>query len=170
MVVRTFGGEVHLIAMGSAGSRRYVYSRNVTDGTFVEREVSGLQIGNWLWNANSITIDGAGGTPNWLYISYWNHGRIAKFAVTDNGNQYEVSQTLTTWFEAEGRRCSSGCHRQAYGIEVDPDDDEVMYISSFKKHRIQRVTIPSTTGGGVKLTVTHTTVSYTHLRAHETDS
>ena len=156
MVVRTFGGEVHLIAMGSAGSSRYVYSRNVTDGTFVEREVSGLQIGNWLLNANSITIDGAGGTPNWLYISYWNHGRIAKFAVTDNGSQYEVSQTLTTWFEAEGRRCSSGCHRQAYGIEVDPDDDEVMYISSFKKHRIQRVTIPSTTGGGVKLTVTHT--------------
>ena len=31
-----------------------------------------------------------------------------------------------------------------------------MYIASYKKHRIERVTIPSTTGGGVKLTVTHT--------------
>ena len=133
LTVRQFGGYDHLIAVG----RNTIYSKNLTTGTATDCSVGG-DIRRRINGSTGIALDGADGTPEYLYIA--SAGHIYRYRVSGaNANNYCPSTSRNAFFRHHNTR--NDRHRKAQAIEMDTDSDSIIYVASRTRHKIQKLTI-----------------------------
>ena len=143
ITVRSYDGQAYLIAGGSNGRRIYSASLNSTTG--MPETGAGIcsQAPAETWRLTSSLsiamdgVDGTGATPNFLY-AVWD-GDIYRYPLTFDGNKYCPQANDITYRHDNGTE-STTRHEPARTIELDPEDDDTIYIAT-KTHKITKYTM-----------------------------
>ena len=143
ITVRSYDGQAYLIAGGSNGRRIYSASLNSTTG--MPETGAGIcsQAPAETWRITSSLsiamdgVDGTGATPNFLY-AVWD-GDIYRYPLTFDGNKYCPQANDITYRHDNGTE-STTRHEPARTIELDPEDDDTIYIAT-KTHKITKYTM-----------------------------
>ena len=138
LTVRAFGGNDHLIAVGP----NRIYTRNLSTGVIgTGCSIATGDLATRSRGTVSIALDGADGTPEFLYVVHAGH--IYRYPVTgDNATTYCPSTTRANVFSHNNWGTAN--HRRAQAIEMDTDSDSIIYVSSRTRHKIQKLTIGAT--------------------------
>ena len=138
LTVRAFGGNDHLIAIGP----NRIYSRNLTTGAMgTGCSIATGDLATRSRGTVSIALDGADGTPEFLYVAHAGH--IYRYPVAgDNATTYCPSTASANVFRHSNWGTAN--HRRAQAIEMDTDSDSIIYVSSRTRHKIQKLTIGAT--------------------------
>ena len=137
MEVRTINGNDHLFASGRwwGGNdwRKYFYTKNLTTGDSLTCGSNyGGSLGTVIQSGIRLTVDNSGG---FVYYNY--QGHIHGYALTKTGNNYCPSDTGRDKYYAQGN--SNTSHRKATAIQVSPDSDSTIYVTSFDHGVVQKV-------------------------------
>ncbi len=143
LTVRTIGDADYLIAAGSwwVGNRwaAYMYSRNLTTGASTSCSVDGGNFRSLISNLWSISMDDG----NYLYAVNGTTKHVEGYELTLSGGTYCLTDTTRDRHFQDAT--SGNAIRDAVSVEVDPDDDNVLWIASYGADTIQRVTISGET-------------------------
>ena len=127
----------HLIVVGPGN----IYSRNLTDGGLNTACATSGNLGSAIRRATGIALDGADdGTPKYLYIA--SSGHIYRYTLTGSNSTTYCPSTAVTNSYAHNNT-GTNRHRYASAIEIDTDSDAVIYVTSNRRHRIQKLSIGS---------------------------
>ena len=143
ITVRSYDGQAYLIAGGSNGRRIYSASLNSTTGMPETGAGMCSQAPAETWRITSSLsiamdgVDGTGATPNFLY-AVWD-GDIYRYPLTFDGNKYCPQANDITYRHDNGTE-STTRHEPARTIELDPEDDDTIYIAT-KTHKITKYTM-----------------------------
>ena len=143
ITVRSYDGQAYLIAGGSNGRRIYSASLNSTTGMPETGAGMCSQAPAETWRiTGSLSIamdgvDGTGATPNFLY-AVWD-GDIYRYPLTFDGNKYCPQANDITYRHDNGTERTTR-HEPARTIELDPEDDDTIYIAT-KTHKITKYTM-----------------------------
>ena len=143
ITVRSYDGQAYLIAGGS--NRRRIYSASLNSTTGMPETGAGIcsQAPAQTWRITSSLsiamdgVDGTGATPNFLY-AVWD-GDIYRYPLTFDGNKYCPQANDITYRHDNGTE-STTRHEPARTIELDPEDDDTIYIAT-KTHKITKYTM-----------------------------
>ena len=143
ITVRSYDGQAYLIAGGS--NNRRIYSASLNSTTGMPETGAGIcsQAPAQTWRiTGSLSIamdgvDGTGATPNFLY-AVWD-GDIYRYPLTFDGNKYCPQANDITYRHDNGTE-STTRHEPARTIELDPEDDDTIYIAT-KTHKITKYTM-----------------------------
>jgi len=142
LTVRTIGDVDYLIAAGSWWVGRWaahMYTRNLTTGASAFCSVDGGNFRSLISNLWSISMDDG----NYLYAVNGTTKHVEGYELTLSGGTY--CPTDTTRDRHFQDATSGNAIRDAVSVEVDPDDDNVLWIASYGADTIQRVTISGET-------------------------
>ena len=142
LTVRTIGDADYLIAAGSWWVGRWaahMYTRNLTTGASAFCSVDGGNFRSLISNLWSISMDDG----NYLYAVNGTTKHVEGYELTLSGGTY--CPTDTTRDRHFQDATSGNAIRDAVSVEVDPDDDNVLWIASYGADTIQRVTISGET-------------------------
>ena len=136
MEVRTIDSEDHLFVSGDFfhGSKKaYMYTENLTRGT--SRRCDVVALGNDVKRSTSLTVDDG------RHIYFGETARnIHKYTLTKNAAETYCPETYVKKYRPDCDNPEDG-HCKQYQIQIDPNDPEVMYITTKGKHKIQRLSI-----------------------------
>ena len=143
ITVRSYDGQAYLIAGGS--NNRRIYSASLNSTTGMPETGAGIcsQAPAETWRLTSSLsiamdgVDGTGATPNFLY-AVWD-GDIYRYPLTFDGNKYCPQANDITYRHDNGTE-STTRHEPARTIELDPEDDDTIYIAT-KTHKITKYTM-----------------------------
>ena len=145
MDAATIGGETYLFITGRCGWRMRdscFTSFNVTRGErstqlFPRRTTTrNLLRNSWRLAVNS--------DASFLYVARWNSG-ISGFALTKVGNNYELATAATKSYVAVRNGNLDTQLAEVNGIDVSPDNDNILYITSVRRHVIQKIQLDTNT-------------------------
>ena len=148
LTVRTIGDADYLIAAGRWWVKRgrrggdwaaRMYSRNLTTGATATCNVNSGNFQSLIHNLWSISMDDG----NYLYVVNQNTSHVEGYELTLSGGTY--CPTDTTRDRHYQDATSGNAIRDADAVEVDPDDNNVLWIGSYGADTIQRVTISGET-------------------------
>ena len=114
-------------------------------------------MGTVIQSGSRLTVDNSGD-----FIYYLYQGHIHGFALTKTGENYCPSDTGRDRYYVQGN--SNTSHRKATAIQVSPDSDSTMYVTSSNKGVVQKVTL---TGDN---TLTSVTLAGRKINAENTAS
>ena len=143
ITVRSYDDQAYLIAGGS--NNRRIYSASLNSTTGMPETGAGIcsQAPAETWRITSSLsiamdgVDGTGATPNFLY-AVWD-GDIYRYPLTFDGNKYCPQANDITYRHDNGTE-STTRHEPARTIELDPEDDDTIYIAT-KTHKITKYTM-----------------------------
>jgi len=151
MSIRTIGGEDHLlIASVEIWCSKYknnnkcknnkwyrydlkLYSRNLTTGDYKVYSLSDVYKES-LQHATSMTIDHNG---EYLYSSA--NGYVYRTKLKKDGNNYTVEGSVYKFQVGAGK----SDYNPVSQIEIDPEDTNIMYVTSANSSSLQKLTISS---------------------------
>jgi type IV pilus assembly protein PilY1 len=130
MTVRNIDGTAYLIAAGS--NRRRIYSAQLDSDTGMPTANAGLcsTAGAAVWRIThsiGIAMDGQDGTPSFLYATGW--GDINRYPLVADGDRF-CPQARDVVYAHDNGVASTTSHPAARTIELDPDDDDIIYIAT----------------------------------------
>ena len=149
VIIRTINSEDHMIITGREfwcskykGKRKrkkcsnwkqrsVFYSKNLTTGVTKNCSVNS-RFASFLQNSKSITMDDG----NNLYLS--RSGYIYKIPITKSDGTYCLSGSKFTYFEQSTGSINTPSH-----IDIDPQDDSIMYVTSANESTLQKISISS---------------------------
>ena len=141
----TIGGETYLFITGRCGWRNRdscFTSFNVTRGErsiqrFSRNSNLGIRLRySWRIAANS--------DASWLYVARWNSG-ISGIALTKVGNNYNLASSAAKSYTAILRGDYDTQLAPVAGIDVSPDDDNILYVTSLYYNIIQKIQLDTNT-------------------------
>ena len=121
----------HLFVGGVKGGGASLWTKNLATGD--DRNCTSYhQIGkSW-----STTADAS---LNYFYFRYNNGGWIGRSALNAVGNNYCPSTSMAAYYKSAKNNNSR--HRNATRIAIDPEDDNIIFVTSWKYHSIDRMRI-----------------------------
>jgi len=145
LVVQTIGGEDHLVVTGrwfaSGGHKAFYYTRNLTTGHTKQctRRGPGTNFYNYILNEHTrIALDPAG------EYFYFAKGHIYGLQLEKQGNNYcPKSYTEKRTYKTDHDATSIPNMHNVSQIEVDPNDKNIIYITSYEDTKLQKLTIVS---------------------------
>jgi len=155
MEVKTIGSEDHLFITGKyqkckkwknkkkGRCRRWhpkqakYFTKNLTTGVKKNCSVNGGQLKWHILASWNVAVDNSG---NYFYLA--SSGNIYRYALTKSGDNYCPS---TSYESAYSHGTNSNQHYSASGIQISPESDDTLYITSPTYHLVQKLSVSSGT-------------------------
>ena len=155
MEVKTIGSEDHLFITGKHQTCRKwknkkkgkckrwnakqakFFAKNLTTGVKRNCSVNAGQIKWHILASWNVAVDNSG---NYFYLA--SAGNIYRYALTKSGDNYCPS---TSYESAYSHGTNSNQHYSASGIQISPDSDDTLYITSPSYHLVQKLSVSSGT-------------------------
>ena len=143
ITVRSYDGQAYLIAGGTNTPRIYSARLNSTTGMPETGAGTCSQAPGQTWRiTTSLSIamdgvDGTGATPNFLYIVWADD--IYRYPLSLDGNKYCPGANDIVYRHDNGT-ASTTRHEPAKTLELDPEDDDTIYIAT-DTHKITKYTM-----------------------------
>jgi hypothetical protein len=143
MTIRTVDASTYLFAAGPGN----IYSANLSGANGMPSAGAGACSNagtrNLITSALGIAVDGQGGTPSFLYAAV--DGHIYRYPLVATGDRFCPGE----WdikHDHDGSVTSTNRHPPARMIELDPEDDNIIYITS-NSHEVAKYEMAATNNG-----------------------